>query len=153
MNYGTVNARKEGGGIVGQMEPSSVLQYNQDTLQELQGELDTLSALMNKATNDASASSSELTSQLNDLTGRVDSAREAVDTLIDKTVNGFDIGTQTINITNLTKLTGQGTINGSGNGSATGPAMATSTAPLSWCPTPEPTENRRKPRNPPKRRL
>lgn len=70
MNYGTVNARKEGGGIVGQMEPSSVLQYNQDTLQELQGELDTLSALMNKATNDASASSSELTSQLNDLTGR-----------------------------------------------------------------------------------
>jgi len=53
------------------MEPSSVLQYNQDTLQELQGELDTLSALMNKATNDASASSSELTSQLNDLTGRV----------------------------------------------------------------------------------
>ena len=120
VNYGTVNARKEGGGIVGQMEPSSVLQYNQDTLQELQGELDTLSALMNKATNDASASSSELTSQLNDLTGRVDSAREAVDTLIDKTVNGFDIGTQTINITNLTKLTGQGTINGSGNGSANG---------------------------------
>ena len=60
---------------MGQMEPSSVLQYNQDTLQELQGELDTLSALMNKATNDASASSSELTSQLNDLTGRVDSAR------------------------------------------------------------------------------
>ena len=116
VNYGTVNARKEGGGIVGQMEPSSVLQYNQDTLQELQGELDTLSALMNKATNDASASSSELTSQLNDLTGRVDSAREAVDTLIDKAVNGFDIGTQTINITNLTKLTGQGTINGSGNG-------------------------------------
>ena len=37
VNYGTVNARKEGGGIVGQMEPSSVLQYNQDTLQELQG--------------------------------------------------------------------------------------------------------------------
>lgn len=153
VNYGTVNARKEGGGIVGQMEPSSVLQYNQDTLQELQGELDTLSALMNKATNDASASSSELTSQLNDLTGRVDSAREAVDTLIDKTVNGFDIGTQTINITNLTKLTGQGTINGSGNGSANGPAMATSTAPLSWCPPRSRPKNRRKPRNPPKRRL
>lgn len=119
----------------------------------MQGELDTLSALMNKATNDASASSSELTSQLNDLTGRVDSAREAVDTLIDKTVNGFDIGTQTINITNLTKLTGQGTINGSGNGSANGPAMATSTAPLSWCPPRSRPKNRRKPRNPPKRRL
>ena len=140
VNYGTVNARKEGGGIVGQMEPSSVLQYNQDTLQELQGELDTLSALMNKATNDASASSSELTSQLNDLTGRVDSAREAVDTLIDKTVNGFDIGTQTINITNLTKLTGQGTINGSGNGSANGSGNGNINGTIELVPTPEPTE-------------
>lgn len=140
MNYGTVNARKEGGGIVGQMEPSSVLQYNQDTLQELQGELNTLSALMNKATNDASASSSELTSQLNDLTGRVDSAREAVDTLIDKTVNGFDIGTQTINITNLTKLTGQGTINGSGNGSANGSGNGNINGTIELVPTPEPTE-------------
>ena len=140
VNYGTVNARKEGGGIVGQMEPSSVLQYNQDTLQELQGELDTLSALMNKATNDASASSSELTSQLNDLTGRVDSAREAVDTLIDKTVNGFDIGTQTINITNLTKLTGQGTINGSGNGSADGSGNGNINGTIELVPTPEPTE-------------
>lgn len=140
VNYGTVNARKEGGGIVGQMEPSSVLQYNQDTLQELQGELDTLSALMNKATNDASASSSELTSQLNDLTGRVDSAREAVDTLIDKTVNGFDIGTQTINITNLTKLTGQGTINGSGNGSASGSGNGNINGTIELVPTPEPTE-------------
>ena len=148
VNYGTVNARKEGGGIVGQMEPSSVLQYNQDTLQELQGELDTLSALMNKATNDASASSSELTSQLNDLTGRVDSAREAVDTLIDKTVNGFDIGTQTINITDLTKLTGQGTINGSGNGSANGSGNGNINGTIEPVPTPEPTEEPEEPPEP-----
>ena len=108
---------------------------------------------MNKATNDASASSSELTSQLNDLTGRVDSAREAVDTLIDKTVNGFDIGTQTINITNLTKLTGQGTINGSGNGSANGSGNGNINGTIELVPPRSPPKNRRKTRNPPKRRL
>ncbi|MFR4667344.1 MAG: hypothetical protein ACLT8A_11325 [Subdoligranulum sp.] len=138
--HGTVQRPARRRRRVGQMEPSSVLQYNQDTLQELQGELNTLSALMNKATNDASASSSELTSQLNDLTGRVDSAREAVDTLIDKTVNGFDIGTQTINITDLTKLTGQGTINGSGNGSANGSGNGNINGTIELVPTPEPTE-------------
>lgn len=70
----------------------------------------------------------------------MDSAREAVDTLIDKTVNGFDIGTQTINITNLTKLTGQGTINGSGNGSANGSGNGNINGTIELVPTPEPTE-------------
>lgn len=83
---------------------------------------------------------SELTSQLNDLTGRVDSAREAVDTLIDKTVNGFDIGTQTINITNLTKLTGQGTINGSGNGQRQRVRQGNINGTVELVPSPEPTE-------------
>ena len=140
VNYGTINARKEGGGIVGQMEPSSILQYNEDTLQQLQSELDTLSALMNKATNDASASSSELTSQLNDLTNRVDTAREAVNTLVDKAVDGFDIGTQTITITDLTKLTGQGNINGTGSGSASGSGSGNINGTIEPVPTPEPTE-------------
>ena len=58
VNYGTIHARKEGGGIAGQMEPASVLQYSQDTLQQLQGELDTLQGLMIQATQDASAASS-----------------------------------------------------------------------------------------------
>ena len=39
VNYGTVYARKEGGGIVGQMEPSSTLEYTKDTLQELSDEM------------------------------------------------------------------------------------------------------------------
>ena len=69
VNYGTVHARKEGGGIVGQMEPSNVLQYSQDTLQQLQGELNTLQGLMNQATQDAAASSSEVTAQINEKPG------------------------------------------------------------------------------------
>jgi len=59
VNYGTVYARKEGGGIVGQMEPSSTLQYTKDTLQELSEEMTTLQALVDRACDDASAASSD----------------------------------------------------------------------------------------------
>ena len=64
VNYGTVYARKEGGGIVGQMEPSSTLEYTKDTLQELSDEMSTLQTLVNRACDDASAASSDLSNQL-----------------------------------------------------------------------------------------
>ena len=74
VNYGPVYARKEGGGIVGQMEPSSTLFYSQDTLQELGGELETLQTLVNRACDDASAAGSSLSNQLNDLQSRITGA-------------------------------------------------------------------------------
>lgn len=141
VNYGTVHARKEGGGIVGQMEPSNVLQYSQDTLQQLQGELNTLQGLMNQATRDAAASSSEVTAQINDLKNRVDSARSAVDTLLQKVADGIDIGTQNLTLTTLADLTGQGNagagvdVSGEGQGSA---SIDTEIGPSA---TPAPTEN------------
>lgn len=134
VNYGTIHARKEGGGIVGQMEPSSVLQYSQDTLQQLQGELNTLQGLMNQATQDASASSSELTAQFEDLKNRVDSARSAVDTLIQKVADGIDIGTQNLTVTALADLTGQGGVGGGVQGGAS------SSTDVTINPTPTPTE-------------
>ncbi len=121
VNYGTVHARKEGGGIVGQMEPSSVLQYSQDTLQQLQGELNTLQGLMNQATQDASASSSELNARFADLQNRVDSARNAVESLLEQVKNGVNIGTQDLTVTALANLTGQGdAAGGAGAGAAVG---------------------------------
>lgn len=141
VNNGTVHARKEGGGIVGQMEPSNVLQYSQDTLQQLQGELNTLQGLMNQATRDAAASSSEVTAQINDLKNRVDSARSAVDTLLQKVADGIDIGTQNLTLTTLADLTGQGNagagvdVSGEGQGSA---SIDTEIGPSA---TPAPTEN------------
>lgn len=119
VNYGTIHARKEGGGIVGQMEPSSVLQYSQDTLQQLQGELNTLQGLMNQATQDASASSSELNARFSDLQNRVDSARNAVESLLEQVKNGVNIGTQDLTVTALANLTGQGDAAG-GAGAAVG---------------------------------
>lgn len=111
VNYGPVYARKEGGGIVGQMEPSSTLLYSQDTLQELGGELETLQTLVNRACDDASAAGSSLSNQLNDLQSRITGARNAVDTLLDQTKNGVSLSTQTIK-TDLSAL-----INGSLSGS------------------------------------
>lgn len=128
VNYGTIHARKEGGGIVGQMEPSGILQYSADTLQQLQGELSTLQGLMNKANQDAAASSSELTGRLTDLQNQVNTARTAVDSLLDKLANGISIGTQEITLTDLTKLT---------DNSTTGLTPSPSPAPED---TPAPTE-------------
>ena len=118
-----------------------MLQYSQDTLQQLQGELNTLQGLMNQATRDAAASSSEVTAQINDLKNRVDSARSAVDTLLQKVADGIDIGTQNLTLTTLADLTGQGNagagvdVSGEGQGSA---SIDTEIGPSA---TPAPTEN------------
>ncbi len=103
VNYGPVYARKEGGGIVGQMEPSSTLLYSQDTLQELGSELDTLQTLVNRACDDASAASSDLSNQLTNLRNGVSSARNAIENLLDEAKNGYAIGTQTVK-TDLSKF-------------------------------------------------
>lgn len=130
INYGAIHARKEGGGIVGQMEPSSVLQYSQDTLQQLRGELNTLQGLMNQATQDAAASSSEMTARFDDLKNRVDSARSAVETLIQKVKDGIDIGTQNLTVTALADLAGQGSVSSSTDVTVTpAPTQAPETTP------------------------
>ena len=103
VNYGAVYARKEAGGIVGQMEPSSTLLYSQDTLQELADELDTLQTLVNRACDDASGASSDLSNQLTSLRDGVTSARKAIENLLDEAKNGFSIGTQTVK-TDLTQF-------------------------------------------------
>ena len=96
VNYGTVYARKEGGGIVGQMEPSSTLEYTKDTLQELSDEMGTLQTLVNRACDDASAASSDLSNQLEALKNNVTSSRNAIENLLKQAQNGVSIGSQTV---------------------------------------------------------
>ena len=96
VNYGTVYARKEGGGIVGQMEPSSTLEYTKDTLQELSDEMGTLQTLVNRACDDASAASSDLSNQLDALKSSVTSSRNAIENLLQQTENGISISSQTV---------------------------------------------------------
>ncbi|WP_455501777.1 hypothetical protein [Gemmiger sp.] len=103
VNYGTVYARKEGGGIVGQMEPSSTLQYTKDTLQELSDEMSTLQTLVNRACDDASAAGSDLSNQLTNLQNSVTNSRNAIENLLKEAENGVSVGTQYVK-TDLTKF-------------------------------------------------
>ncbi|MDD5864707.1 MAG: hypothetical protein PUD80_08760 [Firmicutes bacterium] len=81
-NFARIYGRKEVGGIVGQMEPTTYLEYTKDTLQILQGQLSSLSGLTSQAVSTAQNSASDLIGQVNQLSGTIQDARNAVDSLI-----------------------------------------------------------------------
>lgn len=91
-NYGTVYARKEAGGIVGQMEPNSILEYEKDTLQILGEQLEELQTLVNHACDDANAAASDASAQLNVLQSNVTNARAALERLLQTTADNVTIG-------------------------------------------------------------
>ena len=91
-NYGTVYARKEAGGIVGQMEPNSILEYEKDTLQILGEQLEELQTLVDHACDDANAAASDASAQLNVLQSNVTNARAALERLLQTTADNVTIG-------------------------------------------------------------
>ena len=82
VNNGTLNGRKDIGGIAGQMEPSSELEYTEDTLQKLNQEFDKLHELLTKLDSDASTASSSISAQTDKLLDAVESAQQAVDSIL-----------------------------------------------------------------------
>lgn len=80
-NHGDVQGRKEVGGIVGQMEPASLIEYSEDTLQILQGQLGTMSGLVNQASSNAQTNAGQISGQIGVLQDQAQTARDAVDTL------------------------------------------------------------------------
>lgn len=81
VNYGVLNGRKDVGGIAGQMEPSSEIEYLEDTLDKLDPELDKLHDLVTKMTDDASGASTEMTDQTDRLLRSVKNAQNAVENI------------------------------------------------------------------------
>lgn len=81
-NYGTICGRKEVGGIVGQMEPTALLEYSQDTLQILQEQLGTMSALVSRASGNAQSNAGQISGQIGALQLQTQTARDAVDSLV-----------------------------------------------------------------------
>ena len=81
-NYGAVSGRKEVGGIVGQMEPVTMIEYSTDTLQTLQEQLDTMSALAGQASANAQSGAANVSSQISALQSQTDTAKGAVDQLL-----------------------------------------------------------------------
>lgn len=83
-NYGQVHGRKEVGGIVGQMEPATRIEFSIDTLQVLEGQLDTLSGLTSGAGYNASSGAAGITAQMNALENHMQTAKDALQTLLPK---------------------------------------------------------------------
>lgn len=81
-NFAPVNGRKEVGGIVGQMEPTSLIEYTEDTLQILQSQLDTVSRLTNQAFSNIQDGNSDLGVQVDNLYNYLVDAKDALDTLL-----------------------------------------------------------------------
>ncbi len=80
-NLGDVYGRKEVGGIVGHMEPATIVEYTEDTLQILEGQVDTLGALTGRASSNIQSNASQITGQIAVLEGQTQVAREALDIL------------------------------------------------------------------------
>ena len=81
-NFGPVFGRKEVGGIVGQMEPVTRIEYTEDTLQILQQQLAGTAALTNQAAANAKNNAISLNGQIDDLKNQADTALDAVESLI-----------------------------------------------------------------------
>lgn len=77
-NYGAVFARKEAGGIVGQMEPSVLISYDEDTLQQLHGQLADMSGMINSTAGAAQNGYGDLNDQAGTLQDHIDSAMDAM---------------------------------------------------------------------------
>lgn len=78
-NYGQISGRKEVAGIVGQMEPVTKIDFSEDTLQILQGQISTMTSLTNQASANAHNSTAAVNSQFATLNAQMKDAMDAMD--------------------------------------------------------------------------
>ena len=82
VNYGDVYARKEGGGVLGQMEPNNMLVYDEDTLQKLEKELQTAQGILSRAAYDAGSANSAIQDGLVQVEGSMNEMLIAIDYML-----------------------------------------------------------------------
>ena len=81
-NSGTIQGRKEIAGIAGQMEPVVQIDFQKDTLQILREQLNTTSALANRAASNIRDSAGDLQYDVDSLHGSAEDALEALHALL-----------------------------------------------------------------------
>ena len=81
-NFAQVYGRKEVGGVVGQMEPTTFIEYTEDTMQLLQSQLGTVSNLTGQAFSTIQDGNSDMGVQVDDLYNSLVDAKDALDTLL-----------------------------------------------------------------------
>lgn len=80
-NSAAVCGRKEVGGIVGQIEPFTVLSYSADTLQILNGQLGTLDSMVNGAQQELQNGTANVKAQVGAIRDHVQNAQDAIGSL------------------------------------------------------------------------
>ncbi len=97
VNDGSVQGRKEVGGIAGQMEPYTRLQFEESTLQKLGSQLSTLQSLLGDAADDLQGSRKDLSGQMADMEDLADGARTDAEGLLDQLRGAGEEGIGTVN--------------------------------------------------------
>jgi len=82
VNDGLVYGRKEVGGIVGQMEPSSVMEFEEDVIQILTRQLEGMGKIVNQASSNLKGAGEEIVGQIGKMYFYVDEANAAIEELI-----------------------------------------------------------------------
>ena len=82
VNHGSVDGRKEVGGIIGQLEPAVNMIYEEDTLQTLQEQLDTMSGLTGGAGASIQNASGAMQSEAKNMESQLKDAQDALKVLM-----------------------------------------------------------------------
>lgn len=96
-NYGTVLGRKDVGGVAGQMEPDVRLLFNEDTLQQLDTELQTLNQLIEETVNKAHTNGLDVSYQVDEVNQVMNRASNHLNTLLTDTSDYADEVSGTVN--------------------------------------------------------
>lgn len=96
-NSGKVFGRKDVGGICGQMEPYTVLEYSLSSFDKVSDALDSLQSSVDAAIADFRGSKSTIKNRLDSIRGYVDDARTDTDSLLDKSKELLNSGIDSAN--------------------------------------------------------
>ena len=89
-NHGQIYGRKDTGGIVGQFEPTSQIEYKEDTLQILEKQLAGASSLLNRASYNAQGNIGVIGERIQDMQEYSETARDAIASLKPGEVQDLD---------------------------------------------------------------
>ena len=98
-NYGEVYGRKDVGGVVGQMQPYLLLSFSEETLDEIEEQLDILGDLMDQMLDSAEGMSDEMSNHLSNISGLIDIAGDAIHEIADEGADSLDEMTDSMNET------------------------------------------------------
>ena len=82
VNYGPLQGRKEVGGIAGQMEPTTLIEYHMDALQVLQRQLNSLGSVVSDTASNVQAGAYGIHEQISQLKDHVNEAKDAVESML-----------------------------------------------------------------------